>query len=206
MALALSSPSDIVNLTLTRIGFKGDRVGNLYEGSMVAKLCLDIFAQTRDEVLRNGDWGFAERTVNMTLLKTANMGGYFPPNQWDGNVNPRPPFLFEYAYPDDCLKVRSIKSAPLFVMDFDPQPVVFTIENDKYFTPSQKVVLCNVPDAMLIYTASITDPQLWEADFTDAFSAELGLRLAPTLVGMDMAKFEAADAAQSKAKADTTQG
>ncbi len=206
MALALSSPSDIVNLTLTRIGFKGDRVGNLYEGSMVAKLALDIYAQTRDEMLRGGDWGFAERNVNMTLLKTANVGGYFPPNQWDGNVNPPPPWLFEYAYPDDTLKVRAIKPAPLFVMNFDPQPVVFSIENDKYFTPSRKVILCNVPDAMLVYTGQVTDPQLWEADFVESFSAELGLRLAPTLANMDMAKMEAADAAQSKAKADMTQG
>jgi len=206
MALALSSPSDVLNLTLTRIGFRGDRVGNLYEGSMVAKLALDIYAQTRDEMLRGGDWGFAERNVNLTLLKSANVGGYFPPNQWDGNVNPPPPFLFEYAYPDDCLKVRAIKPAPLFVMNFDPQPVVFSIENDKYFTPSRKVVLCNVPDAMMVYTASITDPQLWEADFTDAFSAELGQRLAPSLLNLDTAKLAAADAAQSMAKAQGTQG
>jgi len=206
MALALSSPSDVLNLTLTRIGYKGDRVGNLYEGSVAAKLALDIYAQTRDQMLRDGDWGFAERNVNLTLLKQAPAGGYFPPNVWDGNNNPPPPFFFEYAYPDDCLKVRSIKSVPLFVMEFDPQPVVFAIENDKYYTPSRKVILCNIPSAMLVYTASITDPQLWEVDFVDAFSAELGLRLAPTLANMDMAKFEASDTAVSKAKADTTQG
>lgn len=206
MALSLSSPADILNFTLTRIGYKGDRVGSLYEGSPAAKVALDIYAQVRDEMLRNGDWGFAERNVNMTLLKQARPGGYFPPNPWDGTQNPPPPFLFEYAYPDDCLKVRAIKSVPLFVMNFDPQPVVFRIENDQYYTPSRKVILCNIADAQLVYTGQVTDPLLWEADFLDAFSAELGLRLAPTLANMDVAKFEAADSANSTAKADTTQG
>lgn len=206
MALALSSPADILNLTLTRIGYKGDRVGNLYEGSMAAKLALDIYAQTRDEMLRDGDWGFAERNVNLTLLKQARPRGYFPPNPWDGTQNPPPPWLYEYAYPDDCLKVRSIKSVPLFVMVFDPQPVVFAVENDKYYTPSRKVILCNIADAQLVYTGQVTDPQLWEADFVEAFSAELGFRLAPTLANLDVTKFEAADAAAAKSKADMTQG
>ena len=206
MALALSSPSDVLNLTLTRIGYRGDRVGSLYEGSVAAKLCLDIYAQTRDQMLRDGDWGFAERVVNLTLLKSAPAGGYFPPAVWDGNVNPPPPFFFEYAYPDDCLKVRSIKSVPLFVMEWDPQPVVFTIENDKYYTPSRKVILCNIPSAMLIYTGSITDPQMWEADFVDLFSAELGRKLAPSLLNLDAAKMAAVDVAQSMEKAKDNEG
>lgn len=206
MPLALTSPADVLNLTLTRIGYKGPRVGSLYEGSMAAKIALDVYAQTRDEMLRNGDWGFAERNVSMTLLKQAPAGGYFPPNQWNGVNNPPPPWAFEYTYPDDCLKVRSVKSVPMFVMTFDPQPVVFAIENDNYFTPSKKVILCNIPSAMLVYTGQVTDPTLWESDFVEAFAAELGFRLAPVLSTMDMAKFAAGDAAQSNAKAESTEG
>lgn len=206
MTLALSSPADVLNFTLTRIGYKGDRVGSLYEGSEASKVALDIYAQVRDEILRDGDWGFAERNVNLTLLKQAPDTGYFPPNQWNGLNNPPPPWKYEYAYPSDCLKVRSVKSVPLFVMDFDPQPVVFAVENDNYFVPSQKVILCNIKDAQMVYTGQVTDPLQWEADFISAFSAELGLRLAPTLATMDVAKFEAADAAQSTTKASTIEG
>lgn len=204
--LALSSPADVLNLTLARIGYKGPRIASLYEGSIAAKVALDVYSETRDEMLRNGDWGFAERNVNLTLLKQAPAGGYFPTNQWNGTNNPPPPWRFEYTYPADCLKVRSVKAVPLFVMDFDPQPNLFAVENDVYFTPSQKVILCNVQNAQLVYTGQITDPQLWEADFVNAFSAELGLRLAPTLASMDAAKFAAADAAQSTAQASTTEG
>jgi|ERR1700761_25095 len=206
MPLALSSPSDIINLSLTRIGYKGDRVGSLYEGSEASKYALDIYAQTRDQMLRAGDWGFAERNVNLTLLKQAPASGYFPPSSWDGTVNPPPPWRYEYAYPQDALKVRSVKPVPMFVMDFDPQPRPFAVENDNYFVPSQKVILTNVPNAQLVYTGQVTDPQVWEADFVDALSALLGRLLAPVLLNMDAAKFAAADAAQAEEKADALRG
>lgn len=205
MVAIISSPADMVNLAAGRIGF-ADRIGSIYEGSKLAKQAMDIYSQTRDEMLRAVDYGFAERNVSMTLLKQAPAGGYFPPNVWNGTNNPPPPWVFSYTYPDDCLKVRSVKPIPLFVMDFDPQPNVFTIENDQYFTPSRKVILCNVPQAMLVYTAQVTDPTVWEADFIEAFAPELGRRLAPVLANMDAAKFAAADAAQATAVAAAQEG
>lgn len=205
MAAIITNPEDMINLALGRIGFK-DRIGSIFEGSMAAKQSLDLYSQTRDEMLRAVDYGFAERNVQMTMLKQAPVGGYFPPVVWDGTVNPPVPWVFEYTYPSDCLKVRAIKPIPMFVMDFDPQPVVFTIENDQYFVPAQKVILCNVPQAMLVYTGQITDPTTFESDFIEAFAAELGRRLAPVLANMDAAKFAAADAAQATATSDTTEG
>ena len=205
MATVIVSPADVVNLALAGIG-RRDRIGSIYEGSAGAKAALDLYSQTRDEMLRSVDYGFAERNVNMELLKSANAGGYFPPNQWNGTVNPPPGYLFSYAYPDDCLKVRAIKSQPLFTLDYDPQPVVFKIENDNYFTPSRKVILCNIESAQMVYTAQITDPTRWEADFVAAFAAELGRRLAPTLANMDAAKFAAAVAGQATAVAERTEG
>ena len=205
MVNIITSPADIVNLAASRIGF-GDRIGSIYEGSKLAKQAMDVYSQTRDEMLRAVDYGFAEQNVSLALLKQAPAGGYFPPNLWDGTVNPPPPWVYSYAYPDDCLKVRAIKPIPLFVMDFDPQPNVFTIENDQYFVPSRKVILCNVQSAMLVYTGQITDPTRWEVDFIEAFAAELARRLAPVLANMDVAKFAAADAAQATATADSREG
>jgi len=205
MTSIITSPADMINLALGRIGY-GDRIGSIYEGSKAAKQAIDIYSQTRDELLREGDYGFAERNVSMTLLKQAPAGGYFPPNQWNGMNNPPPPWAFEYQYPSSCLKVRAVKPVPLFVQNFDPQPNVFAVENDNFFTPPQKVILCNIPNAMLVFTGQITDPTTWEADFISAFAAELGLRLAPVLANMDAAKFEAADAAQAEARADAEEG
>lgn len=205
MAFVITSPSGMINLALARIG-KKDFIGNLYEGSEAARVALRIYSETRDEMLRAFDWGFAERNINMTLLKSAPVGGYFPPNVWNPATNPPPPWAFEYGYPSDCLKVRSVKPVPMFVQNFDPQPNVFSVENDNALNPAQKVILCNVPSAMLVYTGQVTDPLTWEADYVDALAGKLGLRLAPALANMDAAKLEASDAAQSTAVAEAEEG
>ena len=126
--------------------------------------------------------------------------------RWNPLVNPPLPWLFEYAYNSDVLKVRSVKPVPLFVLNFDPQPNVFAVENDNYFNPPQKVILCNVPNALLVYTGQITDPTTYEADFIDALASKLALRLAPVMANMDAAKMEASDAAQSTAVAEEREG
>jgi len=204
MANGLSSAADIVNLALVRIGYPM-RIGSLYDGSPAAKLALDVYVQTRDQMLRDGQWEFAERQVAGTLLKQAPAGGYGPWAPWTP-AYPAIPWFFSYAYPDDCLKVRSVVAQPMFVPNFDPQYNVFSIENDSTYTPSKRVILCYVPDAVLIYAAQITDPTVMEASFIEAFSAELGRRLAPALVGMDAAKMEAQDAAMENQVAENNQG
>ena len=205
MAFVINTPEDVLNLTLRRIGYK-HRIGSIWEGSEAAKQALDIYGQTRDDLLRNGDYGFAERNINAVLLKQAPVGGYFPPNLWNGINNPPPPYLFEYQYPQDALKIRSVKPVPLFVMNFDPQPNIFETPNDNYFNPPQKVIVCNVPNAMLVYTAQVTNPQTWEVDFTEELAEALGRRLAPVLANMDAAKMEAAAEGQSKAENDMERG
>lgn len=203
-AITLSAV-DVVNLGLVRIGY-ADRIGSMFEGSKAAKAALDIYSQTRDALLREGDYGFAERNVAMTLLKQAPVGGYFPPNVWNGTVNPPPPWTYEYTYPADCLKVRSVKPIPLFVQNFDPQPNVFAVENDAFFNPNQKVILCNVPNAMLVYTGQVTNPDVWENDFVEEFADALAKRLSPLLASADMAKLSAAEEMAAKATADATEG
>lgn len=204
MVASVTSPADVVNLALQRIGYKG-RVGNLFEGSTAAKDALDVYAQTRDELLRKGDWGFAERNVSPLLLKSAPATGYTPPDVWTP-ANPPLPWRYEYAYPDDCLDVRAIKPPSVFVIDFDPQPVVFTIANDNQLNPPRKVILCNVADAILTYTGQVTNPATWEPDFIEAFAAALGRRLAPSLVSMEAAKLIMADEQASTAQAAMVQG
>jgi len=205
VASVITTVPDVVNLALAGIG-RRDRIASIYEGSAAAKAALDIYSQTRDEMMRTVDYGFAERNVNLTVLKWANANGYFPPNQWDGTLNPPPGWLFSYTYPTDCLKVRAIKAQPLFPLNYDPQPVVFKIENDNYYTPARKVILCNIESAQMVYTGQVTDPSTWEASFTEAFAAELGRRLAPALATMDAAKFSAAVAAKATDEADRTEG
>src|ERR1019366_9251122 len=93
MAASVSSPADIINVSLRRIGYKL-RVASLYDGSKAAKSALDIYAQTRDEILRQNDWTFAERNIAMVLLKQPPASGYIPPLIWS-TAYPPLPWLFE---------------------------------------------------------------------------------------------------------------
>ena len=204
MATGLSSPADVVNLALGRIGFKG-RVGSLYDGSMAAKLALTFYSQTRDQLIRDGNWAFAERIAEGVLLKSAPQSGYNPGVPWSPTY-PALPWFYEYVYPSDCLKVRSMRPQAIYIPNFVPQYNVFSEENDNSYNPPVKVILCNVPNAIITYAGQVTDPTTWEASFIEAFSAALGRRLAPGLVGLESAKLEIQDEQAETALADRTQG
>ncbi len=194
----VTSPADLVNVALAKIGYK-KRVGNLFDGSDAGQQALDIYGQTRDEVLREVDYDFAMRTVALTQLKAAPPGGYFPPNAWNPATNPPMGFNFEYAFPDDALKIRSVKPAALFLYNPDPQFSPFQIANDNAFTPARRVILCNVPSAIGTYTGQVTDLATWDVAAVEAFAAALARRLAPALASLEAAKVEMSDEAMARA-------
>jgi hypothetical protein len=203
MALTYSSPEDVLNDCLVRIGYKR-RIGSIWEGSEAAKMALSIYSQTRDDTLMGFDWGFAEGNVAAELLKSAPPGGYggLP---WSSAYPPLP-FLYEYAYPADCLKVRAMKPTPVFVPNFDPKPYVWSVDNDNSLTPPAKAISCNVPNAIIVYTRQVTNPQEWESDFCDALSAALARRLAKGLADIDSEKLESADEQSSLGNARMMEG
>lgn len=204
MPSAVSTPEQVINIALTRIGYKG-RIGSIWEGSTASKKVLDIYAQTRDEMLRGFDWAFAERNAPMAILKQAPPGGYVPPLTWS-TLYPPVPWQYEVQYPADCLKVRAVKNVPLFVPDYDPQPFQFSIDNDNALVPPAKVILCNVFPGVIVYTGQVTDPANWEPDFVEAFASSLGRRLAPVLMNLQTAQLSGQDEQQSVAVAENTRG
>ena len=189
MPASLQSPADIVNDALTRIGYK-DRVGSLYEGSKASKKALDIYAQTRDELLRTGEWPFARRDVIGILLKQAPPGGYVPTQPWNPSTYPPLPWLFEYAFPDDCITVRAVRPQQIMVPNFAPRSHTFAIANDS----NERVVLSQVANAVITYTGQITDPTDMAVDFVEALCAAMARRLAAVLTqSADAVKLEAQD-------------
>lgn len=196
-----NSPADVANGALVKIGVK-NLVGSLYDGSDAAQLILSLYGQIRDKMLRESDYGFAQRSLNLTLLKMA------PDNYLFGwtSAYPPPGWTYEYAYPDDCLKVRSIKQAPIFVQNADPQYNAFSISNDNYLAPPQRVILTNVGSALLNYTARVTDPLLWSVDFTEAFVDDLADALVVALGQPQEKQATETDKQASEVAAASTQG
>src|SRR4051812_44872085 len=102
---SISSPADAANNALVRMGYRL-RLGSLLDGSDHAQDVLNVYGQCRDELLSVFDYDFAERTLALTQLKAAPVGGYFPPNQWNPAVHPPVGFLYEFAWPDNAIKIR----------------------------------------------------------------------------------------------------
>ncbi len=205
MTVTITSPEDIVNAALSRIGSM-QRVGSLFEGSEPAKIALDIYGQTRDDLLRGGDWDFASSMVTLTLLKSAPAGGYAV-TAWNGITHPPLPWKYEYAYPSNALKIRSLRKTPAFLPDFDPQPVVFSTVDDNFYTAVVKVCVTNLSGPVQAsITLQVTDPANWDVSFVEAMIAALARRLAPALANLQTEQAEAQDEQASVAKAEVTQG
>lgn len=184
---SISNPADVANNALVRMGFRL-RVGSLLDGSDHASTILQVYGQTRDELLASFDYDFAERTSTLTLLKQAPLTGYFPPNSWDPATHPPLGFLYEYEYPATSLKIRNIKYTPLWAVNWDPQPNRWTEYNDNYFAPAQRTIVTNVPNAIAVYTGRVTDPTTWSVTFSDALAARLSVVLGPALVGLESSR------------------
>ncbi len=204
MAASISTPADICNLALVRIGHTL-RIGSLYDGSLAAKRCLDIYAQTRDEMLRDEAPDFARREISLTLLKSAPAGGYIPPTVWT-TAYPQLPFTYQYGYPADCIKFGSIRNPILFVPNFDPQPLTFSVANDNSYTPAQRVILCYTPNAIGTYVGQVTDPATMDVGFIESLAASLARRLAVALADPKLLEFEAKDEGAEAMAAETVQG
>lgn len=186
MATGLSTPADIVNLALGRIGYPG-RIGSLYDGSKAAKAALQFYAQTRDAVLRESTWDFAQKVAaGVTSVST-------PPGQW----------AYEYAYPADCLMVRNVYSSSAEFADRNnPIPTTWDVGDNG----GNKVIWAQVAAATLIYTAQVTDPTKWNSLFVEALAAAIGRRLTPLLVNPEFAKMAADDEKISTKMAAETDG
>jgi len=100
---------EVVNRALTQIAqgppLASGTVATNFDGSAAGIYCATLYVGAVQMLLRNQDFEFCRRSIPM--IQTGNT----PPLQW----------AYEYAYPDDCIRVRQI--APATWDQNDPQPV-----------------------------------------------------------------------------------
>jgi hypothetical protein len=197
---APTSVEQIINMALDMAGYP-EYIGNIYEGTKEARIALNLYGQTRDSLLADGNWEFAERNTQGILLKQA-------PNTylttWSPTYPPQP-WRFEYVYPADALKIRAVKSTVVFVPNFDPQPWPYSVDNDSSFSPPQRVILSQVPNALIVYTGRVVDPTTWDVLFLDEFIDELAKRMAPALKLLEGERLLVPEKAQAELIAKGTQ-
>ncbi|RAU21079.1 hypothetical protein CU669_15090 [Paramagnetospirillum kuznetsovii] len=151
-------------------------ISDLSEISAAAQLCNLHYDNTRTSVLRVHNWSFARRQATLALYAAA---AGTPENAAGTTPLPMVPWLYEYAYPVDCLRVRSV-----YQPNSQAAPIPFIISSDVDSGGNDiKVILTNQPQAILIYTKDIANPDLWDNEFADAMVASLASDLAIPLTG-----------------------
>lgn len=171
----MASEVQIYNMALSRVGI-GQRVESTSERTTPAKTCAFWFPLCRDEVLRDGNWPFAQRAVALA----AAAGQTFP--GWQ----------YVYGYPSGALKIQHVTDeqgvrlarSSIFAPDYvytQVHPALFTGQPYEVALGSDgttKVILTDQPDAYAIYTAQVTDPTVLPMDFVSALAWKLASEIA----------------------------
>jgi hypothetical protein len=207
----MADATDLVNQALAEIGYS-PLITDIYDGSRAAIVALQVYSQTRDDLLRARDWPFARRTKLLTLLKSALVP---LADTWDED-QPVPPWRFEYIYPDDCLELRALRPDPVQFEGGDPlEPgyIPFGIASDfasVSATLPQKVILTDQEFALALYTTRLTNLDQWEplatSALVDALAKKFIVSVGTPPQSVDLLKLKLGEAAQSTAEADARRG
>jgi hypothetical protein len=175
----MASEVDICNLAL---GHLGDRATvssiNPPEGSAQAEHCARFYPIARDMVLESHEWGFATKRANLALLVDT----------------PPPGFMFVYQQPSDCRNIIDLidPHAPTFFPIDERcghwQDDAFTLPAVPYELEARGdgvgVIYTNLENAIVRYTASVTDTTKFSAQVVDTIAWLLAAYLAgPVMKG-----------------------
>lgn len=157
----MSSEVQICNLALSHIGAR--RIQSLNDPIPEARECKLFYPIARDAALRDNDWAFARKRIALAQLTEEFIG-------WD----------YAYGYPRDCHKDREIWNG----IGYPAEPhekVPYEIASNS--TLDGSVILTNEEAAYLVYTAKVTNVNVFDAMFIDAISFRLASDLAIPVKG-----------------------
>jgi hypothetical protein len=172
----------ICNMALGEINAR-NTIAVIGEASKEGRQCAIYYAPCRDAVLQSIRWNFARKQIALALLADVGAGQAVPV-----------PWLYKYAYPSDCIQGRyiiptfdaipgSVAGQPSATVYMGP-PVKFVVSNEKDSTGAQiKVILTNQTQAQFVYTLQVTDPELFDAQFTEALVMTLAAKLSRPITG-----------------------
>jgi hypothetical protein len=178
----MTSKIEIYNRALARIGIdqfisdpnENSKQGNLYR--LMYDYCVD-------QCLADFPWGFAT-----TIIPEAKLDGDAPAG-WQ----------YKYAYPVDCLSARQITDAcgartvytTFLQYHWDcgglirqaNRPTPWKVMSETTGTANRKFIATDMPNAYLLYTKRITDPNQFDQGFIDAVSWRIAMEIAPPFFG-----------------------
>lgn len=204
----MPSVIDIANRGLQALGTR-TTIASLTENSNEARQCSLVIEAVRDELMRMAPWNCGTNFNNLSLICAAPGTPENPSvgsSTWQKGIPP-PPWAYEYLYPADCL--RPLWIVPQFTTGFAsgvpittaitggaPQfwngpPVRFKVGIDQIAADGQpavigadtRVIWTNQEQAILCYMKRVTDPNVMDDMFVQAWVAALAARLVWALTG-----------------------
>lgn len=189
----VASVQSICNRSLLSVGARSN-ISNLTEGSTESDACSVLFVPTFESLARTAPWGCLRAQVTLTLIAAA---AGTPENVDGTSPLPPSPWLYQYAYPSDCLQIRylvpsfpnpSTGSAPLTtasllaltVVGIGQIPFAVAYATDNSNNPIE-TILTNQTQAQAVYTVNQSNPVIWDSLFQSAMVASLAAYLVPAL-------------------------
>ena len=159
----MASKVGICNLALSHLGVGKDINNFETERSEEAQACRTFYDQALQQTLRDFEWPFATRFVELTQIEE----------------NPTTEWARSYSYPSGCLFFRRILSGTR--NDTTDTKINYRIVGD---TNSQ-IIYTDQDDAVCEYTVNATDPNVYPSDFVQALSLRLAYYIAPRVTKGD---------------------
>lgn len=193
----MTSQIDIVNRALLSVGARA-QISSISpsDGTNEANVSAVLFTPTFEALARSANWNCLRQQTTLSLLAAANG----TPENPTGAITPYPPtpWLYEYAYPPLCLRMRFlVPSLPSPLGSTPPQttfynnaptnlpsggqiPFAIAYNTDASNNPII-TVLTNQPQAQAVYTVNQPNPIIWDSQFQAAMVAALSVYLVPAL-------------------------
>lgn len=179
-----TSEADICNIALKRLGCA--LIINLTDGSDQAGVMNALYANTRDRLLRELPWNFAQFRTTLSYDPTKT-----------------PAFGYGFAYPlpvqPYCIKIN----------ETEPDDAVYDIEQSKDSTGAirGRVLVTDEPQISIRYTGQVTDVSQYDASFIEALASDLAAQTAYALTESETKTKAASDWAKSaRSHAETVNG
>lgn len=164
-----ASKTEICNMAIAHLGqakpiddFDTDR-------GVPARACRTFYEEALKETLRDFDWPFARKVVDLALLTTLDEDDDHPHEEWQ----------YAYRYPSEALAFRKILSGSR--QDTQATKVPF----EQYEDSDGIIILTDQEDAQAQITILREDVERYPSDFVLAQSRKLAFLIAPLVTGGD---------------------
>ena len=161
---------ELCNMALSHLRSQG--INDIDEVSVQAQVCRLHFDPSLDLMLRSHSFNFSRKVVGLALLSNVSVFNW----------------VYAYQYPPDCLFVeKMIRNNALYsvsVNDLRSASILDSVDHEVMMAGTVKVILANEPQLRIKYRSRVTNYELFDPIFVQAFTRLLAANIAVHIIGV----------------------